>query len=48
MRVIIVDDEITSSQVLEKLILQNLPELNIVAICSKPSDAIDKISSLKP
>ena len=48
MRVIIVDDEITSSQVLDKLLQQYLPQLNIVAICSKPGDALLKISKLHP
>lgn len=48
MRVIIVDDEITSSQVLEKLIQHYLPTLQVIAICNKPNDAIDKISALKP
>ncbi len=48
MRVIIVDDEITSSQVLEKLIQHYLPALQVIAICNKPNDAIDKISALRP
>lgn len=48
MRVIIVDDEITSSQVLEKLIQHYLPNLQVIAICNKPTDAIEKISALKP
>ncbi|MBK7763471.1 MAG: response regulator transcription factor [Bacteroidetes bacterium] len=48
MRVIIVDDEITSSQVLEELIKHYLPQLEVIAICNKPSDAVSKISVLKP
>jgi two-component system LytT family response regulator len=48
MRVIIVDDEVTSAQVLEKLIQQNIPNLQIVAICHKPQDALVKISTLSP
>lgn len=48
MRVIIVDDEITSSQVLDKLIQHYLPHLQVIAICNKPNDAIEKITSLKP
>lgn len=48
MRVIIVDDEITSSQVLDKLLQHYLPQLKVVAICSKPSDALLKISTLNP
>jgi two-component system, LytTR family, response regulator len=48
MRVIIVDDEVTSSQVLEKLIVQNVPSLEVVAICNKASDALQKIPALKP
>ena len=48
MRVIIVDDEITSSQVLDKLIQHYLPMLQVIAICNKPVDAIEKISELNP
>nr|MBP6316025.1 response regulator transcription factor [Chitinophagaceae bacterium] len=48
MRVIIVDDEITSSQVLEKLIQHYLPTLQVIAVCNKPSEAIEKISELNP
>lgn len=48
MRVIIVDDEITSSQVLDKLIQHYLPMLQVIAICNKPADAIEKISELNP
>lgn len=46
MRVIIVDDEITSSQVLEKLIQDNLPELNIVSVCNTAQDAILKLNTI--
>ncbi len=48
MRVIIVDDEMTSSQVLENLIEQNLPDLEIVAVCNSALDAINKLNSMKP
>jgi two-component system LytT family response regulator len=48
MRVIIVDDEITSSQVLEELIKHYLPQLTVVAVCNKPVDAISKLSTLHP
>ena len=48
MRVIIVDDEITSSQVLEKLIQHYLPNLQVIAVCNKPAEAIEKISELNP
>ncbi|MCC7030954.1 MAG: response regulator transcription factor [Chitinophagaceae bacterium] len=48
MRVIIVDDEITSSQVLDKLIQHYLPDLQVIAICNKPMDAVEKISNLNP
>ncbi|MBK6331797.1 MAG: response regulator transcription factor [Bacteroidetes bacterium] len=48
MRVIIVDDEITSSQVLDKLIQHYLPMLQVIAICNKPADAIEKIAELNP
>jgi two-component system LytT family response regulator len=43
-----VDDEITSSQVLEKLIQHYLPDLQVIAICNKPMDAVEKISTLNP
>lgn len=48
MRVIIVDDELTSSQVLEELIKHYLPELQIVAVCNKPMEAVTKLATLKP
>lgn len=48
MTVIIVDDEVTSAQVLEKLIQQNIPGVQILAICHKAQDALLKLSSLKP
>ncbi|MBL7764717.1 MAG: response regulator transcription factor [Chitinophagaceae bacterium] len=48
MRVIIVDDEITSSQVLENLIQNYLPDLQILAICTKPAEAIEKLEQLRP
>lgn len=48
MRVIIVDDEVTSSQVLEKLIQQNAPSLEVVAVCNKPADALIQIPTLQP
>jgi two-component system LytT family response regulator len=48
MRAIIVDDEVTSSEVLEKLITHYLPQLEIVAICSKPTEALKQIQALQP
>ncbi len=48
MRAIIVDDELTSSQVLEELIKHYLPELHVIAVCNKPMDAVSKLNSLKP
>lgn len=48
MRVIIVDDELTSSQVLEKLIKHYTPSLQVIAICNKASDAVEKIITLNP
>ena len=48
MRVIIVDDEVTSAQVLEKLIQQNIPSIQVVAVCHKPQDALIKLSTLNP
>lgn len=48
MRVIIVDDEVTSSQVLEKLIQQNIPSMQILAVCNKPQDALLKLTTLDP
>jgi two-component system LytT family response regulator len=48
MRVIIVDDEITSSQVLEKLIQNHLPDLDIIAVCNSAYEAVDKINILNP
>jgi len=48
MRVIIVDDEITSSQVLEKLIQQHLPDLEVIAVCNTASDAVLRLNTLNP
>jgi two-component system LytT family response regulator len=48
MRVIIVDDEVTSSQVLENLIENNLPDIEIMAVCNSAYDAIEKLNSLNP
>lgn len=48
MRAIIVDDEVTSSEVLEKLIKHYLPQLEVVATCSKPADALKQIPALRP
>ena len=48
MRVIIVDDEVTSSQVLEELIKHYLPQLQIVAICNKPLEAVSKLATMNP
>lgn len=48
MRVIIVDDENTSSEVLERLIKHYTPSLEIIAICNKPTEAIDCILQKKP
>ncbi len=48
MRAIIVDDEVTSSEVLGKLITHYLPQLEIVAICSKPTEALIQIQALQP
>ena len=48
MRVIIVDDEVTSAQVLEELIKHYLPQLKVVAVCHKPMDAVARISSQHP
>jgi two-component system, LytTR family, response regulator len=48
MRAIIVDDEITSAQVLEDLISNYLPELKVVAVCHKPADAVNQLVALKP
>lgn len=46
MKVIIVDDEISSSQVLEKLIGDNLPDLDIVAVSNSASDAVLKLNTI--
>jgi two-component system LytT family response regulator len=46
MRVIIVDDEITSSQVLEKLIQDYLPELEVMAVCNTANDAVLKLNTI--
>lgn len=48
MRVIIVDDELTSSQVLEKLIENHLIDIQIVAVCNTAQDAIEQIKLLNP
>ena len=48
MRAIIVDDEITSSQVLEELIKHYLPQLHIIAVCNKPLDAVSKLATMNP
>lgn len=48
MRVIIVDDEITSSQVLNDLVREHLPNLEVVAICNKSTEALATIDNLKP
>lgn len=48
MRVIIVDDEITSSEVLENLIQKNISDLEIIAVINKAQDAVDLIPQLKP
>jgi two-component system, LytTR family, response regulator len=48
MRVIIVDDEKSSAQVLEQLIEHHLPQLNVLAICEKAETAIEQINLLIP
>lgn len=48
MRVIIVDDEVTSSQVLEQLINEYIPEIKVIATCNKAKDAIESIMLEKP
>lgn len=48
MRVIIVDDEVTSSQVLEQLLREYVPSVQIISICNKAKDSIQILSELKP
>ena len=48
MRVIIVDDEVTSSQVLEDLIKHYQPELQVIAVCNTAADAVFKLNTLNP
>ena len=48
MRVIIVDDEVTSSQVLEHLLIEHVPNVEIISICNKAKDAVANISKMKP
>lgn len=48
MRAIIVDDEVTSSQVLEELIKHYLPQLHIIAVCNKPLEAVSKLATMNP
>lgn len=48
MRVILVDDEITSAEVLESLIRNYIPDLEILAVIHKAQDAVEKIPVLKP
>jgi two-component system LytT family response regulator len=48
MRVIIVDDEKTSSGVLEEMIHRNMPDLEIIAVCNTAADAVLKLNTLHP
>jgi two-component system LytT family response regulator len=48
MRAIIVDDEITSSQVLEELIKHYLPQVQVIDVINKPLEAVSKLATMNP
>ena len=48
MRVIIVDDEKSSAQVLDKLIEAHLPQLQVVGIANQAENAVEQIQLQKP
>lgn len=48
MRVIIVDDEKTSSGVLQEMIHRSLADLEIIAVCNTAEDAVLKLNTLQP
>ncbi|MEZ5046929.1 MAG: LytTR family DNA-binding domain-containing protein [Chitinophagaceae bacterium] len=48
MRVIIIDDEHASTQVMEKLLTEYFPELEIISICHTFQTAVDSIKLLSP
>lgn len=48
MRVVIVDDEKSSAQVLDKLIEAHLPQLQVVGIANQAENAVEQIQLQKP
>ena len=47
-KAILIDDNISSSQLLKWLLEQHCKDVQVVAIASKADDAISKIERLKP
>lgn len=48
MKTVLVDDEINALEMLEWMLQKNCPEVEIVAMCDSPLDALEKIKALKP
>jgi len=48
LRAILVDDEENSLNALKQKIIQHCDEVTIIASCTKPDEAIEKINSLRP
>jgi two-component system LytT family response regulator len=48
MKAILVDDEKNALEMLEWMIQKNCPEIEIIAMCDLPLDALEKIKTLKP
>lgn len=48
LRAILIDDEENSLNALQQKIIQHCPFVEIIAACTLPLDAVDKINSLKP
>src|SRR5450432_2061860 len=48
LRTILIDDEENSLNALQQKIIQHCPSLEIIAACTQPSVAIEKINSLEP
>jgi two-component system LytT family response regulator len=48
MKAILIDDEKNSLEMLEWIIKKHCPEIEIIAMCESPLDALEKIKSLNP
>lgn len=48
MKAILVDDEKNALEMLEWTLKQNCPDVEVIAMCESPIEAVEKIRSLKP